>query len=498
MKAGAGLAAGAALGRRSLVRAQDSGVIVIPEPVTQLPTDEVTFRWVDSGDVKAFFWREFFQLYQEKHPNITMDYQGLPWNEIQQVVPGGVQNRNAPDVFQIPTNIPAAQAAREGWGAALDDVIPNFAEFKARFPAGTFVPGITDFDGKTYTMPLTTTRRHGSLLLFNRPYLQEAGLDPVATPFTWEQFRDAARVLTEQGAGEYYGLIFEGNQVNRFSNFVNTLARMAGRPVGIFPGDAPFDWKTGEFTFTDERWAAAIELLLAIRDDGSVFPGSMSLNAPEARAQMPQGAAAMIIQGPWNISQWRREAPDFDFGVAQPPVSSSGELTPYHVGPGGENQMWVYADSQLKEVAGDILNYIGSLEGQIAWAKIVGIADAPIFPEAQAEITGDEEATQAIDIFAQTIRQGPDPRVRNPEAAQVYTELQPVQPDFGTVVQGLYVGQLDDPAEAMQGLQDAWEAELERAIGAAQAADAQVTRDDFVFANWSPADDYTDEDYAAL
>lgn len=501
LKAGAGLAAGAALSRAGLpALAQDAASpITIPEPVTQLPTGNATLRWIDSGDVKAFFWRAFFEEYQKAHPNITIEYQGLPWNEIQQIIPLGVRNGNAPDVFQIPPNVPAAQAVAEGWGAAFDDIIPNFAEYKARYPSGVFVPGITDFDGKTYILPFTSNRRHGSLLLYNRAYMTEAGLDPSTTPFTWDQFREAARVLTEQGAGQYYGLIFEGAQTNRYSAWANALGSMSGRKVGFFSGDAPIDWKTGEFAFTADEFVGAIELLLALRDDGSIFPGSSSLNAPEARARVPQGSAAMIIQGPWNVSQWRQESPDFDFGVAQTPIASTGVSPTYHVGPGGSNPMWVYSDSQYKEIAADIFSYVGSVEGQKAWAQIVGVADPALFPEAQSVAAGDDpEAARVIELFEQEIRLAPDPRVRNPDAAEVFQQIQPVQPDYGTTVQGMFSGQIGDIRGAMQGLQDAWTAELDRAIKAAQDAGAQVTRDDFVFANWDPARDYTDADYAAL
>lgn len=500
MRGGAALAAGGMLARSSMLAgAQNAETpITIPEPRTELPTDDVTFRWLDSGDVKGFFWREFFPMYQEAHPNITMEYQGLPWNEIQQIVPLGVRNGNAPDVFQIPLNIPAAQAANEGWGAAYDDIIPDWEAFKATFPDGTFVPGVTDFNGKTYAMPLTSNRRHGSLLLYNRPYLEEAGYDPATTPFTFEQFREAARKLTEQGNGDYYGLILEGNQVNRFSSFVNTMARGAGRSLSAFTAEAPLDWLTGEFIFTSDEHIAAIELLLALRDDDVVFPGSMALNAPEARARIPQGDAAMIIQGPWNVSQWRNESPDFDFGVALPPSASADITGLFHVGPGGENPMWIYAESSLKEVAADILMYAGSVEGQTAWAQIVGVADSPLFPEAQQAIGDDAEAAKTVEIFGDTVILAPDARVRNPDAALVYQNIVPVQPDFGTIVQGLYAGQLEDPMQAMQELQDAWNAELERAIGAAQEDGAEVSRDDFVFPNWDPATPYTEDMYDEL
>lgn len=476
----------------------EPGTIAIPDPVVDLPADDVTFRWVDSGDVKGFFWRAFFPAYQEKHPNITMQYDGLPWNEIQKVVPLGVQNGDAHDVFQIPENIPAGQAATEGWGAPLDDIIPDFENYKARFPEGTFVPGITDFGGKTYVLPLTSNRRHGTLVLYNRTYMEEAGYDPSETRFTWDQFREAAKKLTEQGGGDYFGLILEGNQSGRFSNFVNSMAINAGSNFSDFVGGAPMDMATGEFLFTSDEHAAAIELLLALKEDGSIFPGSMSLNAPQARSYMPQGASAMILQGPWNISQWQIENPDFDFGVAAPPRASEDITGFFHVGPGGSNPMWVYAESELKEVAADIFSYMGTLEGQKEWAKIVGVADMALFPEAQKAMGDNPEANKALDIFNETVILAPDARVRNPDIAKVYENIVPVQPDFGTTVQGIYTGQIEDVAQAMQGLQDAWNEELDRAISAASDEGANVSRDDFVFPNWDPSQNYTQVQYEEL
>ncbi len=88
--------------------------------------------------------------------------------------------------------------------------------------------------------------------------------------------------------------------------------------------------------------------------------------------------------------------------------------------------------------------------------------------------------------------------MRNPGVAQVALELKPITPDLGETIQRLFTGQLSDPKAAMQDLKDRMVAELERAIRAAQDKGAQVSRDDWVFPNWNPTEDYTDEDYAAL
>jgi multiple sugar transport system substrate-binding protein len=88
--------------------------------------------------------------------------------------------------------------------------------------------------------------------------------------------------------------------------------------------------------------------------------------------------------------------------------------------------------------------------------------------------------------------------VRNPDAAKVFLELQTITPDFGATVQGLFADALSDVRQAMQDLQDKSEAELERAIKAAQESGADVSRDDFVFPNWDPTQDYTEAQYEEL
>ncbi len=204
---GAGAAAMFANSRQSGVvaaAAQDaSGQITIPDSGAQLPTEEVTFRWIDSGDLKAIYYNQLFAAYQQKHPNITIQYDPLPWAEIGQIVPLGVQNGEAHDVFAMPMEIPAAQAVRDGWVAPLDDIIPNFAAWKERFPIGSFLDGVHVFNGKTYTFPVTSDKRYGTLTLYNPTYLQQAGYDFEAKPPTWDDFRNAAKKMTEQGGGQY-------------------------------------------------------------------------------------------------------------------------------------------------------------------------------------------------------------------------------------------------------------------------------------------------------
>lgn len=492
--AGAG-AAVAALGRAAPAVAharQGTEAITIPDSGAALPTDDVTFNYFNSGDYKGIFFEQYFEAYHEAHPNITVEYQGISGGESAKIIPLGIQNGNAPDCFQTIAGISGAQMVEEGWVQPLDDIVPDFENWKKQFPESAFVKGVSVFNDKLYALPYVSGKQYATLLYYNTEYMEQAGYDPSTKPLTWEEFRDAARKMTEQGGGQYFGYIIGGEQVGRLSQVVNNLAELAGAHGG------DINWTTGEYQFTRDEFVAAIELLLAMQSDGSFFPGSISMRAPETRAQFPQGVAGMIMQGTWNIPQWVADHPDFSFQVSSTPIASTTTNPVLSYSPGPDIPMWVNADTKYPEIAGDIFHYLGSEEGQRMFATLTNGSDRPMLDSAIETAPLDDRVRKAYGIFDQQLKVHPSPPVRNPDVEIVYREQKRLSPNLGEVIQGLLVGQLSDPVAAMQDLQDRAEAGLDDAIKAAQEKGAEVSRDDWVFPNWDPMKDYTQEDYDAL
>lgn len=475
-------------------QAATPAAIEIPDAGPGFPEEDLSFAWMDNGGAKIRFFDAFVPAYEAAHPNIDMEYVALPTPEMSEAIQAGLQNGNAPDVFQMPNGVSPAQAVRESLVVPLDDVIPDFAAWKAALPPRTLQEGSNVFDGKVYSIPVNgTSKEYFSLLYFNTGIMARAGYDPLAEPLTWDGLRTAARDITAQGAGEYFGLIVGGKSADRWAAFVSNLARMAGAPAG--PDD--IDWRTGEFVYTSDAYVAAIELLLAIRDDGSVFPGSMSLNSQESAARMPTGVAGMTMDGPWSIAIWRDSNPEFAFDVVSQPLPDAGPQAPVTYGPNG-GTFWLNASSPATAVGGDIIRYLGTESGMLAFQSWSGAPRSSIFPSVDQSTMIDKRSQRIFRVYAEQMRLGPYPASRNPDAALVAQEGRPLQPAFGEVIQGLFAGQLTDIPAAMQDLKDRSDAELERSIEAARAKGAEVSRDDWVFSNWDPAEDYTEEDYKAL
>ena len=470
----------------------------IPAPIGDLKANG-PFRWIDSGDQKAVFFKAFLPAY-DKARGITSNYDGLPWQEIAQVLPLGIRTGTAQDAFCLPLNVSPGLAVTSGWVQPLDDLIPDIETWKKGFPPGAFLEGLTDFNGKTYGLPYTSARVTSVHVLYNNKYMHDAGYDPSTTPLTWTTFRDAAKKITQAGKGSHYGFIIGGAQINRWQDTTRAIAQMAGASSGSNSFYSDIDFRTGKLQYTSDAYVGAVELLLALNSDGSVFPGVMGLTAPQARAFMPQGVAGMILQGPWNVPQWERENPNFDFGVAQPPNPDSGTVYPIIAQSvaAASNTMFIYAKAKNPKIAADIFHYLGTEDGQVAWGSLDGPADPPIFPSSIEKATMSAKSKAILQMSNKIMRVGPNPLVRNAALAEVVKVYQEPTPSFAATVQGLFTGQLKGVKENMQKLQDATDKQIDAAFAKAKASGAKVSRDDMVFANWDPMKDYTDAEYKAL
>ncbi len=290
-------------------------------------------------------------------------------------------------------------------------------------------------------------------------------------------------------------------QGGRYASIVSGFARRAA-PLGGGGGGmlADINWKTGTFNYTTDQYLAATDLLLGLRSDGSIFPGSVALNAAQARAQFAQGAAGMLISGTYNIPQWKQDNPTLPFDIAGQPVPNSGMVYPLAEFPGatGENILNVNANTKYPTIAGDMLHYIGTKEGNLLFTALSEGGQRSIYPEVNERADIDPRSRAIFEALDRIQVLAPSPNVRNQDWAQVELAIRPLTPDFGSVMQGVFTGQLKDPKGALQELQDRSDKELDRAIKAAQAKGAKVSRDDLIFPNWDPMNNYTDADYAAL
>jgi multiple sugar transport system substrate-binding protein len=466
----------------------------IPGPKLAGLTGNVTLRWMDSGDLKAPYETAAFTAYSAKNPQVKISYDGTSWDRIDETIPLGVRNASAPDVFAMPDNVPLNVGITNGWIAPIDDLVPDFVNWVKAFPPTAFIPGVHIFDGKTYGWPLSSSKRATSLLFYDTEYMKQVGVDPQTDRLTWSGFRAVCKKLTEQGNGDYFGLLTNGLQL---AGIACALAEVAGLPHA---GD--IDYRTGEYTFTDPRLEAAIEMLLAVKSDGSFYPGYVSLADATSRARMPQRVAGVIFDSVVDIGVWALTAPDYKYDLAMPPMPDDKVAHTMAFQELGANSPYVYAKSKHKQIAGDLFAFMGSPAGQRAMVEVTKgnlVSEMPAAnAAAQASSLLDPRAKRAAAYSDKLLRVAPLPQVRNPDTARALLALQPVEPTLKTVVQGIFTGQVKNIKKALKSLQDSNDRALDNAVRTAVKQGAKVSRDDWKFPNWVPGRNYTAADYTAV
>jgi multiple sugar transport system substrate-binding protein len=151
------------------------------------------------------------------------------------------------------------------------------------------------FDGKVYTLPYNLTTYK---FIVNDDLFEEAGIKEY--PKTWQEVREAAKVITQAGKGRAYGWILGLQSDWMISSY---LIRPNGRNVG----HVGFNHETIKFDFL--AFAPVINSVKDMIEDGSVFPGFEGLDADAARAHFAEGRVAMIPGASFDTSIYYDQFP---------------------------------------------------------------------------------------------------------------------------------------------------------------------------------------------
>lgn len=482
-----------ALSRRVLLRATAGGAAGIAFggslPIAgRAAQDEVVVRWWDQFLPIEPLHRSIWDAYQAAHPNVRVEYTQYNPQEMGQALQLAFESGQMPDVHTLAgVGVPAARLVRQDWFQPL----PQADAIATALPPGSLLEGFSVFGGQVYGLPLFSFRQYTSLNWFNRELVERAGGDPETGPTTWDQFRQTAAAITEAGGGQAFGWIQGIGFVDRLATHLNDLAQAAGAAVssGGVPGAATFDPTTGAYPFGTDPYVQALEFMASLNQDGTLFPGSSSLDARTARARWATGAAGMFLDGPWNVGVVQAEFGDFLDRVGVAPVPApEGRTPPYiHNAPVG-GEFWISSQSEHPEVAGEILQELTSREYYVGLAERMD--QPPLDLSVVAEANVHPTYRRAVELFQEGVRLGPSPLVRNPAQAEVLAEMEQIRPSLGEIVQGVFSGDVEDPRAALQTFADQLTAERDRAIETVRAAGSEVSLDDWLFADWQPAEDY--------
>ena len=214
-----------------------------------------------------------------------------------------LQADEAPYIFKC-NKIP--QYARAGNLVALEDVTGG-AEIAAPY-AEMNSNGVGIVDGKTYAVPFKSTTM---ALAYNKELFASLNLE---FPKTWEEMRECARIITENGNGLKYGY---GLGMSYVSYPLFFILPMASASTGIMH----FDNGTGRYNFS--ALTPYMNHMLDIINDGSMFPGYETMDDDTKRAQFAAGNIGMIPVFSSDVGVLTKQFPaTFEWGVGPYPTET--------------------------------------------------------------------------------------------------------------------------------------------------------------------------------
>ncbi len=179
-------------------------------------------------------------------------------------------------------------------------------------------------------------------IVYNKTLFKEAGVAPPTADWTWDDFRAAAKKLTDPAKKQYGWLIPADGSEDTVWHYDAMLWEAGGDILNSDNTEAAFNSDAG------------IEALTMLQDmavtDKSVYLDTTNANGTKL---MNSGKIGMMVTGPWDLSS----IPDVDYGVQIMPTFASSDAGHQTIA-GPDN--WVVFDngSERKQAAVDFVRWL--------------------------------------------------------------------------------------------------------------------------------------------
>jgi multiple sugar transport system substrate-binding protein len=434
--------------------------------------------------------------FNEKHKGkIRVERKYMPWTEYNTAIQASLASNDLPDIFQTPLGMDIRSIVDKGWIQPYDGLVTD--NWKKQFMKGAMEEGINIINSKTYAWPLTGPQLNG-MLYINKDVLKNAGLDPNKVPNTWDELRSMAKTVTDKGKGDVFGLVLG------LADTGSVLARIAPLTAGAPElGSEGFNYKTGKYSFDAKPWTDTLRFMISLKNEGSILPASYTIKSDEAAVLFGENKAAFLVDSRARMWLIKRDTPKAQFNMAM--VPSQDGTKPYVNGMVARSDGFMIAKTtkHSKEVG----IFIEEFASPLFYNKYIksGVALTPI-----DSINKDNsnypypEFEQFYQLHNEHLRLRPDASVRNQETTKVISELgslkQPkIKPTIDELMQKLIItGNENEVEKSLKDYNAKVNKGLEDAVNKIKQAGSKVDLNDFVFPNWDPTKDYSEQDYMSL
>jgi len=267
-----------------------------------------------------------FSQYEKAHPNVTISRDSVPIGSVLSKASQEAASHTLPDVLVI-DNPDLDEFAATGALTDLDQYMTGSLS-KSNFYAGSL--STMEYNNKVYAL---STGNNDLALFYNKQMFTAAKLQP---PTTWAELEADAKALTK---GNTYGFALSAPAEEEASWQFE-----------------PFLWSNkGDITkINNAQGVQALQFLTDMVQKGYISKASLNWGQGDVLTQFEDGHAAMMENGPWNLSLLKTA--NTDYGVVPIPVPQAGEQP---VSPlGGEIWTIPQTDTAHEQAAWNFLSWL--------------------------------------------------------------------------------------------------------------------------------------------
>ncbi|NIV38488.1 MAG: extracellular solute-binding protein [Anaerolineae bacterium] len=255
----------------------------VPEPAEPVV---VTFAsWVGGGET----WQNLAAQFHELHPNITIEFHDVPFEEMHTKLLTQVAAGNPPDIAYMDASAVGEFALRNAL-VSLDDYIATSEVVDPDDYVEAFLTSATS-EGHIYGLPIDA---ESTGLFYRTDLFEAAGI--TKPPETWDEFLAAAQALTIPEEKQYGFIIFAPEAAYYWYPW---LWQAGGDLLSEDGIDVLWDSEEGK---------RAAEFYVGLAEYSP--PDFYNSNSWDGRVAFAEGTVAMYVAGAWFAGTLQNEFPD--------------------------------------------------------------------------------------------------------------------------------------------------------------------------------------------
>lgn len=314
----------------------------IPEPTEPVT---ITFQsWVNETEMMPMLRDRF----QELHPNITVEFTGVPAEEMDTRLTTQIAGGNPPDSVFVDMSSVVDYASRN----ALLDLSPYIAESAAVVRddyVGAFLDSVL-WEDRMYGLPIDG---ESTGLFYRTDLFEAAGI--AAPPANWEELEAAAQALT--GDGQYGYIMFAPEAAYYWY---------------------PYLWQNGgellspdgqTILFNSDAGKEAAEFYVGLAQYSP--PDYLNSNSYDGRVAFATGQVGMYVAGAWFASVIQSEYPDIDGLWAAAPLPVKERCATTIAG----DALIIPAQAQNPDAAWKWIEFLSAPQNMALWT--LGTPESP-------------------------------------------------------------------------------------------------------------------------